>query len=93
LLFGAAWAIQSASAGHWRMFGVDASELGRDPKTGLLEYRPGSVLIAYYLMGFGFLLIHYLQDSWLFTKQGSLGVKIAEERAGRGYAAARFSIQ
>lgn len=93
LMFGVAAILSAASAGHWRLFGVEASELARDPRTGQLEYRPGSLLIAYYLLGFGFLLVHYLQDSWLFAAQGSLRVKIMEERVGEKLSPANLSVQ
>ena len=45
-------------------------------------YSPGSLLIAYYLFGFGLLLMHYLQDSWLFLRRGSLDPKIRDVMVG-----------
>jgi hypothetical protein len=32
-------------------------------------YRPGSVLLAYYLLGFSFLLVHYLHDGFFFCRK------------------------
>lgn len=34
-------------------------------------YRPGGVLLGYYLLGFGFLLVHYLCDTVHFVARGA----------------------
>ncbi len=66
VILGAAAVLQAASGGRFVMFGHDVAPT--DPHTGRVLYRPGSVLLAYYLFGFGFLLIHYLQDTVFFFR-------------------------
>ncbi|MCU0866171.1 MAG: hypothetical protein MUC36_20495 [Planctomycetes bacterium] len=64
-----AFALQVASDGRFVMFGHD------EPPTderGRLLYRPGSVLLGYYLFGFGFLLVHYLCDTVHFLRRPSV---------------------
>ena len=34
---------------------------------GMLNYKPGAILQAYYLFGFGLLLTHYFHDAFLFN--------------------------
>lgn len=54
-----------AGSGRFSFFGHDVA-----PDTaGLVPYRPGAVLTSYYLLGFGFLLVHYLQDSVDFVRR------------------------
>ena len=36
-------------------------------EVGTLNYRPGAILQAYYLLGFGLLLTHYFHDFFLFN--------------------------
>lgn len=57
--------LEAASAGRFVCFGHDVPPRGAD---GAPLYRPGGVLLAYYLLGFGFLLVHYLQDTVTFLR-------------------------
>jgi len=66
VLLGAAWAIAETSNGQFAMFGHD--EPLRDA-AGKELYRPGSVLLAYYLLGFSLLLVHYLHDGFFFCRR------------------------
>lgn len=72
IILGAAFVLQATSGGRFVMFGHDVPPA--DPETGRVLYRPGSVLLAYYLFGFGFLLIHYLQDTVFFLRRRRAGV-------------------
>ncbi|MBL8753892.1 MAG: hypothetical protein JNK15_11395 [Planctomycetes bacterium] len=65
VMLGAAFVIEVASGGAFVMFGHDVPP--RDA-SGQPLYRPGSVLLAYWLVGFGFLLVHYLLDSLHFVR-------------------------
>lgn len=62
----AAWLISLASGGQFAMFGHDTPPLD---DAGKPLYRPGSVLLAYYLLGFSFLLVHYLHDGFFFCRR------------------------
>ena len=62
----AAALISAASGGQFAMFG-HAEPLLDD--AGKPLYRPGSVLLAYYLLGFSFLLVHYLHDGFFFCRR------------------------
>lgn len=62
----AAWLISVASDGRFAMFGHEQPVLDEDGKP---LYRPGSVLLAYYLLGFSFLLVHYLHDGFFFCRR------------------------
>ena len=64
LLF--AWLITLASGGQFAMFGHDTPPVDA---AGKPLYRPGSVLLAYYLLGFSFLLVHYLLDGFFFCRR------------------------
>ena len=66
VLLGAAWAIAATSDGQFAMFGHD--EPLRDAN-GKELYRPGAVLLAYYLLAFSVLLVHYLHDGFFFFRR------------------------
>lgn len=59
--------IDVTSAGEFAMFGHATPRL--DPVTGAELYRPGAVLLAYYLIGMSVLLTHYLHDGIFFCRQ------------------------
>lgn len=40
---------------------------GGSGEVGTMSYRPGAILQAYYLFGFGLLLTHYFHDAFLFN--------------------------
>lgn len=69
VLLGTAWLLTAASDGAFAMFGHDTPPLGPD---GTPLYRPGAVLLAYYLLGFSLLLVHYLHDGVLFCRRRCL---------------------
>jgi hypothetical protein len=60
-------AIETVSGGEFALFGHAAPRL--DPATGNELYRPGAVLLAYYLIGMSVLLTHYLHDGFFFFRQ------------------------
>lgn len=62
----AAWLITAISGGQFAMFGHAEPLLD---EAGEPLYRPGSVLLAYYLLGFSFLLVHYLHDGFFFCRR------------------------
>jgi uncharacterized membrane protein YecN with MAPEG domain len=66
LFFGFGWLIQAWSGGEFLLFGHGEPKL--DPATGAPLYRPGALLLAYYMLGFGFLLVHYLHDGVFFFR-------------------------
>jgi hypothetical protein len=66
VFFGVAYLIQAASAGQFVLFGHDTPPI--DPQTGTELYRPGALLLAYYMVGFSFLLVHYLHDGVFFFR-------------------------
>jgi len=74
VMFTVAYLLTMAAPGRFRLFGFDASELPIDPATGAPAYRPGAVLSAYYLLGFGGLLVHYLQDTFVILPRGMGGL-------------------
>jgi hypothetical protein len=61
-----AWILAETSNGQFRMFGHD--EPLRDA-AGRELYRPGSILLAYYLIIFSVLLVHYLHDGFFFCRR------------------------
>lgn len=61
-----AWGISLASNGQFVMFGHQTPP---HDDAGKPLYRPGSVLLAYYLLGFSFLLVHYLHDGFFFCRR------------------------
>jgi hypothetical protein len=61
-----AWVLQAVSGGRFLLFG---HEVPPTDGTGRPLYRPGSVLLGYYLLGFGFLLVHYLCDTVRFCRR------------------------
>jgi len=64
--------ISAGSGGEFALLGHDVPP--RDASTGRLLYRPGSILLAYYLLGFSVLLVHYFVDgSHLFRRRQLLG--------------------
>lgn len=66
LFFGVAWLIQNVTAGQFVLFGHETPPV--DPASGTELYRPGSLLLAYYMLGFSFLLVHYLHDGVFFFR-------------------------
>jgi hypothetical protein len=59
------------SRGEFALFGHDAPRLGAD---GRELYRPGAVLLGYYIVAFSLLLVHYLHDGvFFFRKRYLLG--------------------
>ncbi len=70
VILGVAWLIEVQTAGRFVMFGHD--QVPVDPATGRPEYRPGSVLLAYYMCGFALLLVHYLHDGMFFFRKKDL---------------------
>ncbi|MBL8900927.1 MAG: hypothetical protein JNM84_25060 [Planctomycetes bacterium] len=66
LFFAFGWLIQVWSGGEFLLFGHGEPKL--DPATGAPLYRPGALLLAYYMLGFGFLLVHYLHDGVFFFR-------------------------
>jgi hypothetical protein len=61
-----AFVLQAASGGTFVLFG---HEVPPSDGAGRPLYRPGSVLLGYYLFGFGFLLVHYLCDTVYFQRR------------------------
>jgi hypothetical protein len=59
--------LQWASHGQFRVFGLEPHEQPRDAAGNML-YRPGSLLVTYYMSGFGLLLVHYLYDTRWFAR-------------------------
>ena len=66
LLF--AWLLEWGTGGAFRAFGHDEPPTDGD---GRPLYRPGGVLLGYYLLGFGFLLVHYLCDTVHFATRAA----------------------
>ncbi|MGE0142605.1 MAG: hypothetical protein AB7T19_04885 [Planctomycetota bacterium] len=64
------WLIETFSAGKFVMFGHPI--VPTDPATGEAIYRPGSVLLAYYMVAFSLLLTHYLHDGHFFFRTRDL---------------------
>lgn len=75
----AGWAIQVGSGGEFALFGHDRPRF--HPETGAELYRPGAVLLAYYMVAFSLLLAHYLHDGFFFfRKRYLLGTPAARGR-------------
>jgi len=73
LVLGIGALIEWASGREFVMFGHDAP---RFDAGGHELYRPGSVLLAYYMTAFSLLLVHYLHDGcFFFRKRYLLGVR------------------
>lgn len=70
------WLIEFSTAGQFRMFGHDQVPI--DATTGQPEYRPGAVLLAYYMVAFAFLLVHYLHDGIFFLRHKDLVPEAAQ---------------
>jgi hypothetical protein len=68
LFFLVGWLIHRLSGGAFGFLGSGTSELAINPETGQPFYRPGGLLLAYYMVGFGFLLVHYLHDGLFFFR-------------------------
>ncbi|MFK7741536.1 MAG: hypothetical protein AB8H80_14555 [Planctomycetota bacterium] len=66
VLLGFAWLLQYASDGKFVLFGHDVPPVDAD---GNRLYRPGSILLAYYLVAFSALLVHYLHDGFFFCRK------------------------
>ncbi len=60
--------IQYFSSGKFLLFGYEAGAAPVEEGTGRPLYRPGSILMAYYMCGFSLLLIHYLHDGFFFFR-------------------------
>src|SRR5262249_30048187 len=67
IVFTAGAAIQWASGGEFALFGHATPRL--DPASGRELYRPGAVLLAYYMLAFSLLLTHYLHDGVFFFRR------------------------
>lgn len=72
------WAIEVGSGGRFLMFGHD--QVPVDAATGNPEYRPGAVLLAYYMLAFSFLLVHYLHDGIFFQRHRDLVPEVGPMR-------------
>lgn len=66
VLFAFGWLIQVCSGGEFQLFGAGDTTSHSGAATTL--YRPGSLLLAYYMVGFGLLLVHYLHDGVFFFR-------------------------
>lgn len=67
VVLGCGAVIENASGGEFALFGHEQPRL--DPATGRELYRPGAVLLAYYMIGFSVLLTHYLHDGFFFFRR------------------------
>ncbi|MGE3173164.1 MAG: hypothetical protein AB7O97_11120 [Planctomycetota bacterium] len=67
VVFAAALGIEAASGGEFALFGHSSPRY--DAETGQELYRPGAVLLAYYMVAFGVLLTHYLHDGVFFFRR------------------------
>ena len=67
IVLAAGCAIERLTAGEFAMFGHAVPKL--DPATGRELYRPGAVLLAYYMIAFSLLLTHYLHDGVFFFRR------------------------
>ena len=68
LIIGVGLLIQYLSEGQFLLFGHADGAGPVEEGTGRPLYRPGSVLLAYYMCGFSLLLIHYLHDGFFFFR-------------------------
>lgn len=73
-----AFALEAASGGRFVLSGHDVAPI--DASTGRALYRPGSLLLSYYLLGFGLLLVHYLLDTVSFARGRGRGVSMVARR-------------
>jgi hypothetical protein len=78
IVFGAGCAIEWLSGGEYALFGHAQARL--DPETGRELYRPGAVLLAYYMIAFSFLLTHYFHDGVFFFRRRYLVDRGAVDR-------------
>ena len=62
-----AWTLAASCSGRFALLGHDSPP--KDEGTGLPLWRPGAFLLAYYLVGFGMLLAHYLHDTVSFSRR------------------------
>lgn len=71
VVFGAGWLLQELSGGHFTLFGHGSPGAGAGGVDGGSDaaYRPGAVLLAYYMIAFSFLLTHYLHDGVFFFRR------------------------
>ena len=60
--------IQYFSGGKFLLLGYPEGAAPVEEGTGRTLYRPGSILMAYYMCGFSLLLIHYLHDGFFFFR-------------------------
>ena len=60
------WVVQQSTGAEFTMTGIDNAPMNE--ATGLAFYRPGTILLAYYSIGFGLLLVHYLHDGVFFFR-------------------------
>ncbi len=61
-----ALAIERFSGGTFVLFGHDNPQLD---EAGNQLYRPGAILLAYYMVAFSLLLVHYLHDGVFFFRR------------------------
>ena len=67
VVFAVGCTIEHLSGGEFALFG--RSEPIVDAATGRELYRPGAVLLAYYMIAFSILLTHYLHDGVFFFRR------------------------
>ena len=60
--------IQYFSSGEFLFLGHPEGAAPVEASTGRPLYRPGSILLGYYMCGFTLLLIHYLHDGFFFFR-------------------------
>ena len=60
------------------MFGHDVNPVD---DSGQPLYRPGAVLLAYYMIAFSLLLTHYLHDGFFFFRRRYV---VSDDRPGAG---------
>ena len=68
LVLGAGLLIQYFSDGKFLLLGYEEGQGPLNEGTGRPLYRPGSILLGYYMCGFSLLLIHYLHDGFFFFR-------------------------
>jgi len=66
LVMSVAFGINKLSHGEYLMF---TARRPVDPQSGVELYRPGAVLLAYYMVAFSLLLVHYLHDGVFFFRR------------------------
>ena len=74
LILAVGWFIDVQSGGAYPMFGhpIVPIDTQTGTATGAEAYRPGSVLLAYYMVAFSLLLTHYLHDGHFFFRTRDL---------------------